>query len=83
MTVFSFQDFAPPGHPSVARSDPAWRERGGTPMNLPKIDLSALPDLENITGMFGTYIGKFYAQETDDSVVILMTFLYDIMKKDG
>jgi hypothetical protein len=50
-------------------------------MPLPLIDLSILPDLAQITGahltgIFGSHpIGGH--PSTDDSVVILATFLYD------
>lgn len=46
----------------------------------PKIDAATLPDLETLTGMFGSAVdaAKFYA--SDDSVIVLMSFLYDIKK---
>jgi len=50
-------------------------------MALPLIDLSILPDLAQITGahltaIFGSHASATMAT-TDDSVVILATFLYD------
>jgi hypothetical protein len=50
-------------------------------MVLPFIDLSALPDLAQITGahltgLFGSHAMPSLAQ-ADDSIVILATFLYD------
>lgn len=46
-------------------------------MNLPHIQLSALPDLDAVTGIFGS-IGQ-HAAGSDDSVVVIMVFLYDIL----
>ena len=45
-------------------------------MFLPKLALSALPDLSTLTGMFGS-------QAHDDSVVILATFLYEAQPPGG
>ena len=44
-------------------------------MNLPKIDLSLLPDLETPTGLFGSI--KQYGPGHDDTIVILATFIYE------
>jgi hypothetical protein len=44
-------------------------------MNLPKIDLSALPDLDTLTGLFGSIVA--HTPGHDDTVVILATFTYD------
>ena len=44
-------------------------------MQLPKIDLSLLPDLDTLTGMFGSLAHS--APGHDDSVVIMATYLYD------
>lgn len=44
-------------------------------MELPKIDLSALPDLDTLTGLFGTLMASTPGH--DDTVVILATFVYD------
>lgn len=44
-------------------------------MNLPKIDLSAVPGLDTATGIFGSI-----SQTTvgyDDSVVAVMVYVYD------
>jgi hypothetical protein len=46
-------------------------------MNLPKIDLSSLPDLETLTGVFGSVVDTLKVQSSDDTIIILMTFLYD------
>ena len=44
-------------------------------MKLPKIDLSALPDLDTLTGMFGSL--TYQLPGHDDTVVILATFVYE------
>lgn len=42
-------------------------------MALPTIDLSALPDLDTLTGIFGSIHQARY----DDSIVVLATFMYE------
>ena len=44
-------------------------------MELPKIILSALPDLDTLTGLFGSIQHELPGH--DDTVVILATFIYD------
>lgn len=44
-------------------------------MELPKIDLSALPDLDKLTGLFGSLISD--GPGHDDTVVILATFVFE------
>ena len=46
-------------------------------MNLPKIDLSALPDFHALTGVFGSLTDAIRGQSMDDSLIALMTFVYD------
>ena len=46
-----------------------------TNMNLPKLDLSLLPDLDMLTGLFGSMMSRSPAH--DDSIVILATFIYE------
>jgi hypothetical protein len=46
-------------------------------MNLPTIDLSALPDLHKLTGFFGSMLSDMPMPGHDDSVVILATFVYE------
>lgn len=46
-------------------------------MNLPKIDLSALPDLDTLTGVFGSLARPAQALASDDSVVVVMVFVYE------
>ena len=48
-------------------------------MNLPKIDISALPDLDTLTGVFGSLANPGQSLQSDDSIVILMVFIYDIL----
>lgn len=48
-------------------------------MNLPKIDLSALPDLDSLTGVFGSLSDLGRVASSDDTILILMTFLYEIL----
>jgi hypothetical protein len=43
-------------------------------LSLPSIDLSALPDLGHLTGLFGS-IGHVVG--SNDSIVILATFAYE------
>ncbi|MCB2056918.1 MAG: hypothetical protein H6916_01870 [Novosphingobium sp.] len=48
-------------------------------MILPMIDISALPDLDTLTGVFGSLANPGQALLSDDLVVILMVFIYDIL----
>lgn len=43
-------------------------------MNLPKLDLSLLPDLDMLTGVFGTLR---QSAGHNDTIVILATFIYE------
>ncbi len=52
-------------------------------MNLPKIDLDALPDLDTLTGLFGSLTDAARVQYSDDTIVILMTFLYELNPTQG
>ena len=49
-------------------------------MNQVEIDVSELPDLEQPTGIFGS-IGK--TQSSDDSVIILMAYIFEIDPPTG
>ena len=49
-------------------------------MNLPKIELSALPDLDTLTGVFGSLAHPAQTLSGDDTVVIVMVFLYEALK---
>lgn len=50
-------------------------------MNLPKIDLSSLPDLDTLTGLFGSFAER--SPGHDDAVVVLATFIYDVSPPGG
>ncbi len=49
-------------------------------MNLPQIDVSALPDLDTLTGVFGSLMHPVQAMASDDTLIILMVFVYDAIK---
>lgn len=53
-------------------------------MNLPSIDLSSLPDLDTVTGLFGSLLdlrgGDVYS---DDAIVVLMAFVYEVVPPGG
>ena len=46
-------------------------------MKLPKLDLSTLPDLDTLTGLFGSLAADMPMPGHDDTVVILATFVYE------
>ncbi|WP_423142961.1 hypothetical protein ACOYW6_06330 [Parablastomonas sp. CN1-191] len=48
-------------------------------MTLPKIDLSALPDLDQMTGVFGSLAHPAQALQSDDTVIVIMVYVYDIL----
>lgn len=48
-------------------------------MNLPKIDISALPDLDTLTGVFGSLLHPAQALMSDDSLIVLMAYLYEVI----
>lgn len=43
-------------------------------MNLPRIDMSSLPDLDAATGLFGSF-----SAGSDDTIVVIMVYVYDHM----
>lgn len=49
-------------------------------MNLPKIDISALPDLDTITGVFGSLAHAAHVQSSDDTLIIMMVFVYEFIQ---
>ena len=51
---------------------------GGTQMELPKIDLSGLPDLSGASGLFGT-LSDLATAGTDDRVLVIMVFIYETL----
>ena len=47
-------------------------------MNLPKIDISSLPDLDVLTGLFGSL--KHFDPGlggSNDLIIVLMVYIYD------
>lgn len=58
----------------------ALRATKGLLMNLPKIDISALPDLDTLTGVFGSVMHPVQAAASDDTLIVLMVFVYDLTK---
>ncbi|MBN8485756.1 MAG: hypothetical protein J0L50_13390 [Sphingomonadales bacterium] len=48
-------------------------------MNLPKLDISALPDLDQLTGVFGSLANPIRAMGDDDTIVVIMVFIYDAL----
>ncbi len=52
-------------------------------MNLPKIDVSALPDLDTLTGVFGSFLHPAQAGSSDDRIIILMAYLYELLPPEG
>ena len=49
-------------------------------MNLPKLDLSTLPDLDVLTGVFGT-VSPLARQS--DAIIILGTYIYETIPPGG
>lgn len=45
-------------------------------MQLPEIDIASLPDLDKVTGAFGS-LSEFATAYTDDSIVAIMVFVYE------
>ncbi len=49
-------------------------------MNLPQIDISALPDLTTLTGVFGSLAHHGQAITSDDTTIVIMVFVYEILQ---
>ena len=48
-------------------------------MNLPKIDIASLPDLDTLTGIFGSLKHWDLAlAASNDLIIVLMVYLYEI-----
>ena len=47
-------------------------------MELPKIDISKLPDHLQPIGVFGSAQHPTRSEGSDDSIIVLMTFIYEI-----
>lgn len=45
-------------------------------MQLPKIDIASLPDLDKVTGAFGS-LSDLATAYTDDSIVAIMVYVYE------
>lgn len=45
-------------------------------MTMPKIDLSTLPDLNTLTGLFGSF-SQVRMPGHDDSIIIIATVVYE------
>ena len=50
-------------------------------MKLPKLDLSSLPDLTNLVGMFGS--DRTPNPGHDDTIVVLATIVYETAPPGG
>lgn len=50
-------------------------------MKLPKIDLSSLPDLNTLTGLFGSMRSPNPGH--DDGIMVLMTIVYESAPPGG
>lgn len=48
-------------------------------MSLPILDASLLPDLSVLTGIYGSLFHTAQAQSSGDDIVVLMSFLYDVL----
>lgn len=48
-------------------------------MELPKIDISALPDLDTLTGVFGSLSHPIQGLQSNDTLIMMMTFIYDVI----
>jgi len=51
-------------------------------LTLPSIDLSSLPDLDRLTGTFGSLSDAAVAS-TDDRVVVIMVYVYDLIPPEA
>lgn len=50
-------------------------------MNLPSIDISSLPDLGSMTGMFGS-LSDVATAFTDDRIIAIMVYIYETIPPD-
>ncbi|RDC60443.1 hypothetical protein HME9302_01650 [Alteripontixanthobacter maritimus] len=51
-------------------------------MDLPKLDLPDLPDLDTATGLFGSVSDLTFAY-SDDRVIYLMVYLYEMFPPEA
>lgn len=47
-------------------------------MNLPKIDLESLPELDAVQGLFGS-LSDLASASIDDRIIVLMVYIYELM----
>lgn len=47
-------------------------------MNLPKIELDSLPELDAVQGLFGS-LSDLASASVDDRIVVLMVYLYELI----
>lgn len=45
-------------------------------LNLPSLDIASLPDLDTLTGVFGS-VADGPSASHDDRIVIIMVYVYD------
>jgi hypothetical protein len=57
------------------------RNLGEIAMELPIIDLAALPDLDTLTGVFGSLSNPLEALQSDDTIIVMMVYVYNVIKK--
>ena len=50
-------------------------------MNLPKIDISLLPDLDTLTGIFGSLAHHGTNFSIDDQPIDLMVWIYEVLNQ--
>ena len=48
-------------------------------MELPRIPLSSLPELETLTGAFGSLTNPAQLKGGEDALVVVMVFVYDLV----
>jgi hypothetical protein len=48
-------------------------------MILPEIDISTLPDLAEMVGMFGSMLDSGRVQ-SDDRIIVIMSYLYEVIR---
>lgn len=49
-------------------------------MEQPKIPLSSLPELDTLTGAFGSLANPLQMQGGEDALVVVMVFVYDLLQ---
>lgn len=47
-------------------------------MKLPSLDLNALPNLDQVHGLFGS-LSDLASASVDDRIVVLMVYVYELM----